>query len=819
MASSLILQGGTAVAKTLQETITQTGHGFAEGDVLRWSNTLNAYTKAQANTALNAEVAGVVSEYIDANTFRITYHGYIEIAAFSARTDPVMFLSADTAGGLTGAPPSAVGTVVKPVLTKNTNSTGYLVMNYLGTQIGGSSTIAIDEIQPVGTIMPFAGNPVPNTWLECNGTTYSVSEYPELYSAIQYTTGDRMPLYGYVAKITSGAGNWTGSAAVGGYIQFKNNTTSTWITNQPSTGQNLIYEAQAEITAQVIAVSGADVWVQVLPVYTSSTKTFVYPNLAFTTGGVLWNDTGAFTTSKYRVLDSTGKIIHTNNSVSAVSLVAFNTPDMRGRFALGINTSALGEAETDTTNTSAISGIYALGSEGGEELHTLTTGEMPAHTHTTQPHTHTVTNGVALFASSPNIDGADSSSLRHKAEQVTTGTATVTVDSTGSNTPHNNMPPYLAVRYIIKAKPYTRAAIIDGIDLPYSSLLVRDLRTRTVGGSNSDLVLHTNTAGDGGLGTERMRLTTGGNVGIGTGLPSSKLDVWSSSNSIAAHVGANVAVNQWSAIGFGYKEDDGLGRYQKSALAFERTDTSDGYNDARGSVHILNRGTASGDSVSATLADAKLTVRWNGNVGIGTTSPGATLDVNGTLRVGNFGGVTNVMAKATNAAGVVGQVIPLLTWGANIGSATVQRNHAAPIPAGTWFVFMTSNTDTDSGTGENTSFTMAQTWVVPAGQWLVFAHSDVYTATASASTSGLAWKLVNNPAPYRTTTNDFPPTQITSGNGWTNISKNNGTAQLINEQNADTATGGDRTASGCVYQGGGGWFVVSQISGYAMRIA
>jgi hypothetical protein len=230
---------------------------------------------------------------------------------------------------------------------------------------------------------------------------------------------------------------------------------------------------------------------------------------------------------------------------------------------------------------------------------------------------------------------------------------------------------------------------------------------------------------------------------------------------------------------------------------------------------VATRGVNDSASVS------RLYIDQTGNVGIGTgaVSHGATLDVNGTLRVGNFGGSTNVMAKATNAAGGVGQVIPLLTWGGNIGSATVPRNHAAPIPAGTWFVFMTSNTDSTTGDAENTSFTMAQTWVVPAGQWLVFAHSHAYTSFASDSISGLAWKLVTDPAPYRTASNDFPPAEITGAKGWTWISKTNGTAQLINEQNADTATGGDRPASGCVYQGGGGWFVASQISGYAMRIA
>ena len=63
MGSSLILQGGAAVAKTLKESVTQTGHGFTVGDVIRWDGLQvpPKYVKAIADTAQNAEVAGVVS--------------------------------------------------------------------------------------------------------------------------------------------------------------------------------------------------------------------------------------------------------------------------------------------------------------------------------------------------------------------------------------------------------------------------------------------------------------------------------------------------------------------------------------------------------------------------------------------------------------------------------------------------------------------------------------------------------------------------------------------------------------------------------------
>ena len=178
--------------------------------------------------------------------------------------------------------------------------------------------------------------------------------------------------------------------------------------------------------------------------------------------------------------------------------------------------------------------------------------------------------------------------------------------------------------------------------------------------------------------------------------------------------------------------------------------------------------------------------------------------------------------QPTNLAGIVGQVIPILTWGAGLGTATVRRNHTVPIPSGTWFVNLRGNGDSTETNSENANFSMAQIWVVPTGKWLVFAHSNSYGTDASSSESGLAWKLVDDTDLYlyRTDTDAFPYTVIADPlNGWTKISKENNTAQLINEQNADTATGGNHSASGCVYQGGGNWSIVAQVSGYAMRIA
>jgi len=83
-----------------------------------------------------------------------------------------------------------------------------------------------------------------------------------------------------------------------------------------------------------------------------------------------------------------------------------------------------------------------------------------------------------------------------------------------------------------------------------------------------------------------------------------------------------MSVGSYSGIHFGYSEPTNSS-YRKSAIVFERTDLTS--NDAQGKIHILNG--PQGNSGSATLADAKITIAENGNVGIGDTSPDRKLHV------------------------------------------------------------------------------------------------------------------------------------------------------------------------------------------------
>lgn len=115
-----------------------------------------------------------------------------------------------------------------------------------------------------------------------------------------------------------------------------------------------------------------------------------------------------------------------------------------GRTLVGIDT---GQTEFDTVEET-----------GGAKTHTLTTSEMPSHTHTqdahnhgiTDPgHTHSIDVRAGVGASNLISRTASSSTTTSNTNSATTGitinNATATNQNTGGGAAHNNLQPYIVV--------------------------------------------------------------------------------------------------------------------------------------------------------------------------------------------------------------------------------------------------------------------------------------------------------------------------------------------------------------------------------------
>lgn len=170
-------------------------------------------------------------------------------------------------------------------------------------------------------------------------------------------------------------------------------------------------------------------------------------NVNIIPGGFLLCDGSQQSIQTYPALYSV--IGNTYGTGSAATL--FKLPDLRGRVVMGYN------AQTDTWTPNFGNwnndNTLRLGGSGGEFYHQLTIDELPAHTHhlTDPGHTHALTR-VENYdrVGTPLNDDMGGGQRATRAGAIPPATTGVTIDSTGGNTPHQNLSPYLSLNYIIK---------------------------------------------------------------------------------------------------------------------------------------------------------------------------------------------------------------------------------------------------------------------------------------------------------------------------------------------------------------------------------
>lgn len=123
----------------------------------------------------------------------------------------------------------------------------------------------------------------------------------------------------------------------------------------------------------------------------------------------------------------------------------FTLPDLRTRMPVGADGST-----------------YPVGGTGGSETVALTAAQMPTHSHSTPDHAHTLSHthsiprasGTATVASGTGATVANATSGSTGAASSTTTSSNNggNTGSAGSGAAHPNMPPWLGLNFIIRAR-------------------------------------------------------------------------------------------------------------------------------------------------------------------------------------------------------------------------------------------------------------------------------------------------------------------------------------------------------------------------------
>jgi microcystin-dependent protein len=118
------------------------------------------------------------------------------------------------------------------------------------------------------------------------------------------------------------------------------------------------------------------------------------------------------------------------------------SPDLRGRFVLGAGAAAANNfnnygGDSDGAHAGYGGEVYNIGLKSGVQKQTLSVAQMPAHSHNF---------GRDHWAWIEDTGGVDLGNVNNQRSNDLTGRTNVV----GGNQPHNNMPPYYVLVYIMK---------------------------------------------------------------------------------------------------------------------------------------------------------------------------------------------------------------------------------------------------------------------------------------------------------------------------------------------------------------------------------
>jgi len=314
----------------------------------------------------------------------------------------------------------------------------YSLIKFTGSP-GGTCTVTIDpnSIQRIYTIYNTTNQTV--IMSQGSGSTVSVpaGEVAQLYadgagsgaSVVQLT--DKLKDVLYSGDIGSTVQGYDADlAAIGALAKTDGNfivgNGSTWVAESGNTAlASLGVTATATELNTLDGITASTAELNILDGLTATTSNLNTASTHYVPSGgiILWSGSVASIPSGWFLCDG-------NNS----------TPDLRDRFVVGAGSS------------------YAVGATGGASSVTLSTSQIPSHTHTFSgttshvgDHTHSIPDGSGVDGASALEAGLVTGTVQSGAAGAHSHTFSGTTAATGSGSSHENRPPYYALAYIMKA--------------------------------------------------------------------------------------------------------------------------------------------------------------------------------------------------------------------------------------------------------------------------------------------------------------------------------------------------------------------------------